>query len=198
MRARGDHALRTVRRRLLAASAVVVLAACAEAELPEAEEVEGFELGTPGDDPTVDETDPEGAEPREDEAALFEGQDLSDATMTTRSSSFGTHVVDGSGRSLYVFALDPPGERTCTEECLATWPVFSTDTPPDGDGEVDEDLIGTIDGEDGADDGRQVTYNDQPLYYYIADGEVGDIAGQGLGDEWFLIDPDGVPIRDED
>lgn len=172
----------------------LLLAACGLIDTPEADEVEQFPVETtPGDDPFVDETDPEGAEPL-DEADVFDGEDLTDATMTTRSSPLGEHLVDGEGRTLYVFTLDLPGERTCTDECLETWPVFSTEGVPSVDGEVREDLVGTMADGDG---GEQVTYNDQPLYYYIGDETVGDLAGQGVAGEWFIVSPGGQPIVEE-
>jgi predicted lipoprotein with Yx(FWY)xxD motif len=166
------------------------LTACAT---PEPEPVEDFELeDTPGSDPFVDEADPEGAETVPQRGDDFEGETLTDADMTSRVSPLGTHVVDGQGRTLYVFTEDLDGERTCTGECLLSWPIFSTgDEPPTVDGELREELVGTIAGEDG---GRQVTYNDQPLYYYEGDDTVGDLEGHGLAGEWFAVAPEGPPI----
>jgi len=186
---------RSLRPALPALLAGVLLTGCGLVDTPEPEEVEEFPIEpTPGDDPFVDETDPEGAEPL-DEPDVFDGEDLSDATMTTRSSPLGEHLVDGDGRTLYVFTLDLPGERTCTDECLRTWPVFSTDGVPSVDGEVREDLVGTIAGDDGGD---QVTYNDQPLYYHVGDEAVGDLTGQGAAGEWFIVAPGGAPIVEDD
>ncbi len=179
----------TAGRLLLAVVAAVLLSACGGSE-----DVDEYDLGTPGDDPTVDETDPEGADTLGTDPDVFDGEDLSDATLTTRDSPLGPHLVDGSGRTVYVFALDPPNERTCTDDCLSRWPVVSSDTDPDGAGAVEEDLLDTIE-HDG--DGHQVTYNEQPLYYYVEDQQVGDLEGQGRNGEWFVLDPQGVPIRDE-
>lgn len=185
---------RSLRFALPSLLAGVLLAACGVVDTPEPEEVEEFQVDpTPGDDPFVDESDPEGAE-TPDEPDAFDGEDLTDATMTTRSSPLGEHLVDGDGRTLYVFTPDLPGERTCTDECLRTWPVFSTDSVPNGDGEVRDELVGTIAGENG---GEQVTYNDQPLYYHVGDEAVGDLAGQGAAGEWFIVAPEGSPIVED-
>jgi predicted lipoprotein with Yx(FWY)xxD motif len=34
-----------------------------------------------------------------------------------------------------------------------------------------------------------------PLYYYAKDKKAGDIAGQGVGDAWYLADPAGGMIK---
>jgi predicted lipoprotein with Yx(FWY)xxD motif len=186
--------LRWLRPALPSLLAGVLLAACGVVDTPEPEEVEQFPVEpTPGGDPFVDEADPEGAEPL-DGPAVFDGEDLTDATMTTRSSPLGAHLVDGDGRTLYVFTSDLPGERTCTDECLQTWPVFSTDGVPSVDGEAREDLVGTIAGDGG---GEQVTYNEMPLYYHVDDATVGDLTGHGVAGDWFLVAPEGYPIVED-
>jgi predicted lipoprotein with Yx(FWY)xxD motif len=183
----------------------VLLTACATPELdtPRDDELGGtpdLDAADEGPDPDpgvrdpgVDETEPDDGEAEgQRQGDVFEGETLTDADMTSRVSPLGTHVVDGQGRTLYVFAEDPAGERTCTGECLRSWPIFSTgDEVPSVDGEVREELVGTIAGEDG---GRQVTYNDQPLYYYEGDDAVGDLEGHGLAGEWFAVTPEGPPI----
>lgn len=174
----------------------LLLAGCAT---PEEDTPRDLELeGTPGGDdvdppdPDSSETDPDDAEAEPQAGDDFEGEALTDADMTSRPSPLGTHVVDGQGRTLYIFTEDPDGERTCTGSCLRTWPVFSTgDEVPTVDGEVREELVGTIAGEAG---GRQVTYNDQPLYYYVGDDMVGDLEGQGVAGAWFAVTPEGPPL----
>lgn len=176
----------------------LLLAACAT---PERDTLGDYELeGTPGSD-DIEEPDPDDIgepDPDGDETAgqqrgdVFEGEALTDADMTSRLSALGTHVVDGHGRTLYVFAEDPDGERTCTGECLQTWPIFSSDDEiPTVDGEVREELVGTIAGD------LQVTYNDRPLYYYDGDDEVGDLEGHGVAGEWFIVATEGTPIEEE-
>jgi predicted lipoprotein with Yx(FWY)xxD motif len=180
--------------------AALLLTACAtpEADTPADLELEGTpgseDVDEPDPDPDLDEagSDDDGTAGQPDDR--FEGEALTDADMTSRVSPIGTHVVDGQGRTLYVFTEDPDGERTCTGECLRSWPIFSTgDELPTVDGEVREELVGTIAGEDG---GLQVTYNDQPLYYYEGDDAVGDLEGHGLAGEWFAVSPEGPPIED--
>jgi predicted lipoprotein with Yx(FWY)xxD motif len=183
----------------LAAGALLLLTACDQDNAVEEIEAEFFQPGRdPGDDPTLDAEDPQGAEteapPGFDEEDVFEGESLTDADLTTASSPLGDHLVDGQGRTLYVFMQDPPGESTCVEDCLATWPIFSSDGPADVDGDADEGLVGTSSRDD---DVAQLTYADQPLYYYVEDRAAGDQFGQGVGGQWFLVAPDGEPIRDD-
>jgi predicted lipoprotein with Yx(FWY)xxD motif len=176
----------------------LLLGACATPEA--ATPMDAEREGTPGSDDV--EVRPDIAPYAEEEATGdqqrgpdLEGEPLTDADLTSRLSELGTHVVDGQGRTLYVFTADRDGERTCTGACLQTWPVFSTGIEtPTVDGEVREELVGTIAGEDG---GRQVTYNDQPLYYYVGDDEVGDLTGQGLDGQWFVVSAEGRPITEE-
>lgn len=107
----------------------------------------------------------------------------------TSEGDFGTHLVDESGMSLYLFLPDAQGASTCTSGCAATWPPFTIEVSA-GTG-VDPGLLGTVDRDDGA---RQVTYNGWPLYHYSGDLEPGDAFGQGLGSAWFLVAPDGTPV----
>lgn len=180
----------------------VLLAACAT---PQGDTPTDDALGgTPGSEGVDEELDPDVGETLDDEDTDagddatddpsrgddFEGEMLTDADLTSRLSPLGTHLVDGQGRTLYVFTADPAGERTCTGECLQDWPIFSSDDEvPTVDGEVREELVGTIAGE------LQVTYNDRPLYYYEGDDTVGDVNGQGIGGQWFMVATEGIPIE---
>lgn len=187
----------------------LLLAACATPEGDTPRETE--RSGTPGDgevepDPQVDpetetETEADGSDAEEttgdrQRGQDFEGEPLSEAELTSRTSaSLGTHLVDGQGRTLYLFTADGEDERTCTDECLQTWPVFSTgEELPSVDGEVREELVGTIDADDGT---LQVTYNGHPLYYYVGDEAVGDTNGQGIDDRWFVVATEGIPVEGE-
>jgi len=41
----------------------------------------------------------------------------------------------------------------------------------------------------------QVTANDMPLYYWYEDKQPGDVLGQGVGDVWWVLSPDGSPMH---
>ena len=116
------------------------------------------------------------------------------ATVATASTSLGTILVDGSGRTLYLFAKDQPNQSACAGACVAAWPVDqSSGTPKAGSG-VKASLLGTIRRGDGT---TQVTYNHHSLYYYSGDSQPGQQNGQGVnafGAAWFVVTPAGAAV----
>ena len=108
--------------------------------------------------------------------------------------TFGQALVDGEGRSLYLFTNDTQnsGASSCTGNCLVNWPPLLTDGEPVAGEGVDASMLGTISLSDGT---TQVTYNGWPLYYYAEDTAPGDANGQGVGDVWYLVSPTGEMIQ---
>lgn len=105
------------------------------------------------------------------------------------SADVGKHLVDASGRSLYIFLNDSPGGSTCTGSCAESWPPATVEEgqdPAGGDGVTAE--LATIERDDGS---LQLTLAGWPLYTYAADAEPGDVSGEGVGDVWFVARPDG-------
>jgi hypothetical protein len=43
----------------------------------------------------------------------------------------------------------------------------------------------------------QVAAGGWPLYYFASDGSPGDVEGQGANGVWWVLAPDGTPIRSE-
>lgn len=110
-------------------------------------------------------------------------------TVMTASSSLGTILVDGSGRTLYLFTKDSPNTSTCTGGCLAAWPpLLGTATAGTG---VDSSLLGTLTRPDGK---MQVSYKGMPLYYWAQDSAAGQTNGQGVQGVWWVVSPQGTPI----
>jgi predicted lipoprotein with Yx(FWY)xxD motif len=116
------------------------------------------------------------------------------ATVTAASTKLGMILVDGSGRTLYLFEKDQPDQSACAGGCAAAWPVdHSSGTPKAGSG-VKTSLLGTITRSDNT---TQVTYNHHPLYYYSGDSQAGQQNGQGLnafGAAWFVVAPAGGKV----
>jgi len=113
------------------------------------------------------------------------------ATVSAASTSLGMILVDGSGRTLYLFEKDQPNQSACAGACAAAWPVDqSSGTPTAGSGAT-ASMLGTI---KRSDDTTQVTYNKHPLYYFQGDSGTGQHNGQGVdafGAKWYVVTPAG-------
>lgn len=128
-----------------------------------------------------------------DDDADDEGTDDGPAALGVADTDLGTILVDADGMSLYMFDPDEQGESTCYDDCAEAWPPLVVDDDDvTGEG-VDESLVGTVERDDGA---TQVTYNDWPLYLWVDDEAPGDVTGQGVNDVWWVITPEGEPVRD--
>lgn len=117
------------------------------------------------------------------------------ATVKATTSKDGTVLVDGTGRTLYLFQKDSPNQSACSGACVSAWPVDqSSGTPKAGSG-VKASLLGSIKRTDGT---TQVTYNKHPLYFYSGDSQAGQQNGQGLnafGAVWNVVAPAGVAVK---
>ncbi|HZD17166.1 MAG TPA: hypothetical protein VE669_03390 [Actinomycetota bacterium] len=116
-----------------------------------------------------------------------------DATIAVEDSDLGQIVVDADGRTLYAFLPDDRGESTCYDDCAANWPALAVEGEASAADGLNADLLGTTEREDGT---LQVTYGGWPLYHYAADEAAGDVNGQGVGDVWYVVSPDGQPVQD--
>ena len=124
--------------------------------------------------------------------ATTSGNDIVDTGPTTvgvaDTGAVGEILVDGQGRTLYLFAADEPDTVTCTGGCADKWPplTMTGTTAPDLGGGVREELIGSAPDENGA---QVVTYAGWPLYRYDSD-DLGEASGHGVdenGGEWFAV-----------
>jgi predicted lipoprotein with Yx(FWY)xxD motif len=116
------------------------------------------------------------------------------ATVSASSTMLGTILVDGSGRTLYLFGKDQPNMSACAGACVAAWPIDPTSAAPKAGSGVQASLLGSIKRSDGT---TQVTYNRHPLYYYSGDSQAGQQNGQGLnafGATWHAVTPAGGAV----
>ena len=113
-----------------------------------------------------------------------------DATVKLADSAFGKIVTTGAGVTLYVFSQDAGGKSACTGGCAQAWPPL-TGTVTGSDG-IGADDLATIDRPDGA---KQVTFYGHPLYRFADDQGPGDTNGQGFGENWFVVDASGNPVK---
>lgn len=118
------------------------------------------------------------------------------AVIDLRSTSLGKVLVDGSGRTIYLFEKDKTPKTTCTGACATAWPpVTTTGTPTAGAG-VSASMIKMVRGPDG----NQVVYNGHPLYTYVGDSTAGQTTGEGLnqfGAEWYVLNSKGSKVEKE-
>ena len=113
-------------------------------------------------------------------------------TVMVADSDLGQILVDGEGRTLYMFKPDSDGTSTCYDECESNWPPL---TVP-GDITVGEGLdAATFTTTERTDGSTQVKAGAWPLYYFANDAAPGDVNGQGVGDVWYAVSPAGEPIE---
>lgn len=117
------------------------------------------------------------------------GEGQSAGAIEVADSELGQILVGPDGMTLYVFLADEESESTCYDACAASWPPLEGEMEA-GAG-VDQSLLGSTERTDGT---TQATYNGMPLYYYASDSEPGDVTGQGVGDNWFVVDPAGEVV----
>jgi predicted lipoprotein with Yx(FWY)xxD motif len=110
--------------------------------------------------------------------------------VKTTTGALGTYLVDGTGKTLYLYTKDTtPGKSVCEGACIAAWPPLQG-TAKAGTG-VDASALGTATLPDGT---KMVSYHDVPLYYFKADAAAGDTKGQAVGGVWYVVGPDGKAI----
>jgi predicted lipoprotein with Yx(FWY)xxD motif len=106
----------------------------------------------------------------------------------------GPILVDGSGRTLYLFLKDSGSASSCAGACAQLWPPLTTAGAPTGATGVTGTLLGTTARADGS---TQVTYHGHPLYYYAPDTQPGQATGQALnqfGAKWYVLSAKGDKV----
>ena len=165
--------MRLTRRALLGTTAATAGAAFAGCTDDSGDgEASGEEAGTPGDGEST--------------------------TVAVRSHpDHGEILVGPEGLTLYMFDQDTAGEdeRARHDDCADSWPplTLEADDEPTAGADVTAELS-TFERADGA---RQVAAGGWPLYYFAADDEPGDASGQGVNDVWWVLEPDGTPVRSD-
>ena len=132
------------------------------------------------------------------EPSAAPGAAAAPAALGTAALAPGTALVDGAGRTLYLFEADTGTTSTCTGACAQVWPPVPAPAAPDVAGGARATLVGTSPRADGT---RQATYDGHPLYYFAGDKAPGDAKGQGIdnfGGGWYVVAPDGNKIDTDD
>ena len=139
------------------------------------------------DDPTTTSAGQTGGTTATTAAAPATTAPAAKPTVATASTSLGTVLVDGAGKTLYTWDRDTGPASTCTGNCAATWPPLvlasGVTTPVAGPG---VSLLTTAPRPDDATK-LQVNWDGKPLYYYAADTAPGDVKGDGVGGTWHVV-----------
>jgi predicted lipoprotein with Yx(FWY)xxD motif len=121
--------------------------------------------------------------------------DSGGSTVNLAGSKLGQILVDGKGRTLYLFEADKSGKSACSGACAGTWPPLTATSPSAGSG-LEDGALATTKRADGR---EQVTYHGHPLYTYAADGSsAGSTKGEGLntfGGKWYVVDGTGKAVE---
>jgi predicted lipoprotein with Yx(FWY)xxD motif len=114
--------------------------------------------------------------------------------IVTGDSQFGEILFDGDEQAIYLFDKETGDRSECYGECAEAWPPVLTDGEPQAGGAVDQKLLGTTERDDGS---TQVTYDGQPLYYYVDDppGQVLCHNVDEFGGLWLVLGADGQALQ---
>ena len=115
------------------------------------------------------------------------------AAVATTNGALGVYLVDGQGRTLYMFDADTEeGKSACYGGCATAWPPLTTTGAPTASGSAAGGKLKTITRTDGS---KQVVYGEYPLYYFDKDTAAGQTDGQAVGGTWWVVGSDGEPIK---
>jgi len=115
-------------------------------------------------------------------------------SVALASTKLGKVLVDGNGRTLYLFEADKGTMSTCDGACASAWPPLTTSGKPTAGAGVVASKLGTAKRADGT---TGVTYAGHPLYTYAGDGSPGQTTGEGLTDygaPWYALSAAGKTV----
>jgi predicted lipoprotein with Yx(FWY)xxD motif len=117
------------------------------------------------------------------------------AKVALVDSGLGRVLVDGRGRTLYLFEKDKHGKSACSGQCAGFWPPLITSGKPLATRGAKTSLLGTTRRPDGR---LQDTYNHHPLYTFVKDTSKGQTNGEELdvfGAEWYALSAAGTKVE---
>ena len=115
--------------------------------------------------------------------------------VAVAGTGLGRVLVDGRGRTLYLFGKDKNGRSACSGKCAGFWPPLITSGKPVATAGAKSSLLGTTKRADGR---LQVTYNHHPLYTFVKDIRKGQTNGEELdvfGAEWYAVSAAGAKVE---
>lgn len=137
-----------------------------------------------------DDSNGEDTEPAPDDEALPSVDES--IVQVVDSADYGPILADADGFTLYAFTEDSAGTSSCEEGCAEAWPPLTLDGA-DLPEAFDPEVYSVTERGDGE---TQLVAGDWPLYTYAADAAAGDTTGQGVGDSWFVVTPQGELVQE--
>ena len=113
------------------------------------------------------------------------GASMMGTIVTLHKTSLGSVLATVGGKTLYLSMSDGANASTCTGACAVTWPPLKTTTKPVAGMGVKHSLLYTAKRPGG--NRLQVTYNGHPLYTYTGDSAPGQVNGEGVDGNWFVV-----------
>lgn len=110
--------------------------------------------------------------------------------IAVENDDLGQVLTDQDGFTLYRFDEDTaePAKSNCDGDCAEKWPPMLAEGDVQVDG-VDPQLVGSVIRTDGT---KQVTVGGWPTYRFAKDTAAGQTNGQGVGDTWYAVTPNGA------
>ena len=114
-----------------------------------------------------------------------------------RNTRVGTILVNGRGRTVYVFTRDSRNNDACQQisGCTRIWPPVTTTGKPLAGSGVRSSQLGTITIKGGA---KQLTYAGHPLYTYSGDsgpGQTSYVNFSAFGGRWPAMNASGQEVK---
>ena len=106
-------------------------------------------------------------------------------SVTTSTAASHSILTDDRGMTLYRYTPDQGGASTCYDACALAWPPLLVDSVPAAQDPSVAQNLGLIQRRDGS---QQLTYRNQPLYYFVGDANPGDTNGQASDGVWYVVD----------
>jgi predicted lipoprotein with Yx(FWY)xxD motif len=127
-------------------------------------------------------------------ASAAAGGSAAGLVITTKTSSAGAFLTNGSGRAIYLWMKDGKDSSACSGACASAWPPVTTTGALTASGNANMAGLSTFTRSDGT---KQAAYDGHALYYFERDSGPGEVTGQGVdafGAKWWLVDPAGTAI----
>jgi predicted lipoprotein with Yx(FWY)xxD motif len=93
------------------------------------------------------------------------GHAAAGTVVSTKTTTLGTILVTGTGKTLYLDVNDKTGHPACTGSCLTIWPALKASGKVTTSGHAKSADLGTIKIAGGI---KQVTYDKHPLYTFAS------------------------------